>query len=734
MDLDPLDDDLFEDDDPPPARPPWRIAIIDDAEDVHAATEFALRGFLHLERPLEFLHAHSAAEGFELFRREPDIAVAFVDVVMESDNAGLQLVERIRTELGNRRTRLVLRTGQPGYAPETEVVRRYDINDYREKAELDYRRLLTTLIAALRAYEQIETLERHRDGLSVLIDGLGEMFGRRAIEQLAEGVLKQISALLKVPLEGVVCITGGSEAVVVAAAGALAPYRLRPLRDLPDQKIAGMVERCLEERRTLVEDGALTLHIQSEDMPSICVYVAANARDIDPTDQQLLTVFGHNVALAFENAKLVEHIRGLAYTDATTGLPTEIHYREVAQELLDRGERFAVMLVDILRFRVIADGLGPEAGDNVLRAFARLLRDTFPDALFIGRRNKDEFLLVTAGGAEAAEAAFHRLHAALLAPLGCVDIQPPLRVRAGVAVAPEHGATSADLLTRASVAMYEVKRDGGTWRSFRPQMLEDMVDRLRLTAALQNAAEENRLSLHFQPLVEARSLRLIGAEALLRVEMDGVLLPVQKVIEAAEHSGMIVELGIWVLRAALAWQAGMRAAGLPVPVSVNVSPTQLRYGEFRGVLARALEEFGTPPGDLTLEVTEGLFVDTGHEAIETFSWFRDIGGRIAIDDFGTGYSSFGYLHRLPIDIIKIDRSFVAPLDEAGRDLEKSRRIAESMVRVANTLNLKVTAEGVETEAQRQTLLELGVDTLQGYLLGRPVPASETASWRQNFKI
>ncbi|HTH99247.1 MAG TPA: DUF3369 domain-containing protein, partial [Stellaceae bacterium] len=657
------DDDLI-DDEVEQTDDAWHILVIDDDEMVHTATRFALSAFTHQGRPLKLYHAYSAEEALEHFNARNDIAVAFIDVVMESEMAGLHLVDRIRNEINNTRTRLILRTGQPGYAPEAEVVRRYDINDYHEKAELNFRRLTTSLISALRAYEQIDMLERHRDGLQVLIEGLGEMFGRRAIRQLAEGVLRQLASLLRVATEGVVCVAEGegenAEMMVLAAAGSLTGFVERPVSELPISRIGVLVKRAMVERQTIVEPDAIVLHTMTPSGRDVCIYAAADHRSVDPTNLQLLRVFGHNVALAFENADLVERAETLAYVDSVTGLPTEARYTEMVSHDLATGRRDWTILVELMGFRVIAAAYGLEVGDAVLRAFGATLRYALPTARFVGRRRR-EFIIVL-DGAEDPWAAIQNLRQTLAksAPVEGTPIEAALQIRVGV-VRAQDDATAMGLLSDASVALFEAEDTRHDQVLFAPQMMNGMRDRLELAGKLQETLRHNALSLHFQPLLDIER-RPLGAEALLRAPPDLIHASTPQIVRAAEQSGLIIELGLWVLHAALSWQAGQLARGHALTINVNVSPTQLLYPTFRSEVETLFKALQADPKLVTLEVTEEVFVEPDSPAAKVLGWFREMGGKVALDDFGTGYSSLGYLSRMPVDIVKIDRSFVASVE------------------------------------------------------------------------
>ncbi len=277
------DDELFSfEDEPLTAEAPhttltWRVLIVDDDLDVHQSTCFAMANTEVLGRPLEFLHAYSAADAMRILRAQPQIAVILLDVVMESDDAGLQLVRCIRQDLGNSEARIILRTGQPGYAPEMEAIRDYDINDYKTKSELSRNRLYTTLTAAIRSYEQIHTINSSRRGLGMVIRASSQLLARQGVSEFAAGIITQICGLFGLPPEGVVCAydpkNSTSQALIVAAAGSLTGCINRHLDTLPDSNIADALKRALRERRNHYAEHSTTLFFLGQNNHDMAAYL-----------------------------------------------------------------------------------------------------------------------------------------------------------------------------------------------------------------------------------------------------------------------------------------------------------------------------------------------------------------------------------------------------------------------------------------------------------------------------
>ncbi|MFO1424136.1 MAG: DUF3369 domain-containing protein [Candidatus Competibacteraceae bacterium] len=298
---------------PPGDAPPWNLLVVDDDPEVHSVTRFVLHDLRIFNRPLRLLHAHSAQEARERLRQHPDIAVALVDVVMETDQAGLDLVEYIRDALGLRECRLILRTGQPGYAPELTVIHQYDINDYRTKAELTHTRLITTVSAALRAYEQLRALAENRRGLELIIHATAQLMEQHAIASLAEDTLIHLSALLGQPLDGLVCAQRGSSPSdterfdVVAAAGRYAPYVAQPLGALPDQRIAPAILNSVTRRQHIFGADHTVLYLKATPPQQAAIFLDSG-QALAALDRPLLEVFTAHVAACLRNVNLVENL------------------------------------------------------------------------------------------------------------------------------------------------------------------------------------------------------------------------------------------------------------------------------------------------------------------------------------------------------------------------------------------------------------------------------------------
>lgn len=419
---------------------------------------------------------------------------------------------------------------------------------------------------------------------------------------------------------------------------------------------------------------------------------------------------------------LEEQLRHLTFHDGLTGLPNRAYFEERTREVLARrgGRDLAVLFLDIDGFTAVNDSVGHVSGDHVLGQAARRLRAEVNTAYTVARFGGDEFAVLVEphGDAEGVVDLAERLVRALSEPFHVADREIALTASVGI-VFGTAGAESADLLRNADVAMSRARRrGGGRVEVFAASMHADVMRRLELGTRLRHAITEGEFAIEYQPLVDLRTSRVTGMEALVRWWRDGVLVPPESFIGHAEESGLIVPIGEWVLREACRQMAGWRGSDWQVGLCVNLSPRQLSEPGFVETVADALAHSGLAPGALTLEVTEDVLVDDAQGTIRALWKLRRLGVRLAIDDFGTGYASLAYLRRLPADTLKIDPSFVSGL---GND-EVLTLLTRTVVRLGRDLGLLVVAEGIERPEQLEMLREMDCPRGQGYLVARPMAA------------
>jgi diguanylate cyclase (GGDEF)-like protein len=426
-----------------------------------------------------------------------------------------------------------------------------------------------------------------------------------------------------------------------------------------------------------------------------------------------------------ENQRRIAH---LAHHDALTGLPSRLHLLSRLPRLLSRAARkdcqLALLYVDIDHFKNVNDSRGHGTGDVLLRVIASRLKHAVASRDLVVRMGADEFVVVAYDVADraAAESAARRLRDAVSAPIEANDAPMAVTVSIGISMYPQDGLDPEVLLKHADIALYQAKEQGrNNHQIFSPDMNVRVMERVALEQALRHAIGTEQLFVEYQPIVDIATGCIAGLEALARWRHPQLgLVPPVRFIPVAEQSGAIVELGTSVLRQVAAQLAQWSADGLPVvPVSINVSSQQFARGRLQDLVESVAREHGIDPSFLCIEITESAVMRDIEQHLGSLHALRRLGAKIAVDDFGTGYSSLAYLKHLPIDALKVDRSFVRDMATDTNDAA----IVTAIVRMARSLGLRTVAEGVETVEQLEQLRALGCELAQGYYFGKPMAAT-----------
>jgi predicted signal transduction protein with EAL and GGDEF domain/DNA-binding response OmpR family regulator len=716
------------------------VLLVDDDPVARMLTATAL-----VERGWQVIEADSGPAGLAAFDRHlPELVV--LDALMPGVD-GFAACEQLRGRTAGTHVPILMLTGLDD---EASIARAYEVGatDFFVKTNSQWTLLSERLRYLIRAARTREELAQSQAKLTKAqrIARLGSWewhIGRRWVTMSTE-----CYAILGLqPEEG-----GLADGVLWSRL--LQEDRGRARQSWCDAQQAG-VQLTLECRIARPDGKLRTVLVEAElDRDEVGVVVSAHGVMQDITDRK----------------QAEDQIRHLANFDPLTGLPNRRHFRDQLQaalrEVAVHGTCAAVLFIDVDRFKQVNDTLGHQNGDQLLRELSkRLFRSlheplnegvdqqegvpTQPGAIrlaglpdlglalgghrpvaaftvnSVARPGGDEFvvLLTQVADERAIEQACLRLLDVVRRPVDCAGHELFVTASIGVAMFPQHGADADTLLRKADVAMYAVKAAGRNgWQLFDDQMNAVTAQRWRIESALHRALERNELVLHYQPKVNVVSGQIVGAEALLRWQREGKLVPPSEFIPSAEETGLIVPITEWLIgdvcRQLLVWDR----AGCRVPVSINVSSRHVQRASLLAPVQSALAASGADARLLELEITETALMHNLEGAAPLFAALKALGVRISIDDFGTGYSSLAYLKRLPIDTLKIDRSFVRDLESSG----DNAAIVAAIIAMSKSLKLEVVAEGVETRGQMARLFEQGCQLMQGFLFSRAVPAEEFA--------
>lgn len=426
-----------------------------------------------------------------------------------------------------------------------------------------------------------------------------------------------------------------------------------------------------------------------------------------------------------DRIKAEEKMHYFVYYDALTGLPNRKKVLEDINTLIkNENEIFAVLFIDLDGFKSINDNFGHQVGDSVLKTVAIRLKKVIGTNDVVSRIGGDEFIIILGKISSKLyiEEIADKIQKTLKKPIIHNDNNLFVGASIGVSIFPEHGINSDSLIKNADIAMYEVKKNGGYgYAIYSSKMSDKVIDKLKMKLKLHEAMLNNEFITYYQPIMDLKSMKVSNAEGLIRWKQGDRIVPPMEFIPIAKNVGEILTLDNWMIENSCTQCKVWHHLGLKnFHVSVNTSYTQLKQPDFISFVENTLETISLPAECLTLEITEDEAMEAPEIIIDILNKLKNIGIQISLDDFGTGYSSFSYINRLPIDKLKIDRSLIMNL----QDDYKNIMIVKAIIMMAHSLDIKIVAEGIETEEQLNTLKELNCDYIQGYLIGKPMDAIE----------
>lgn len=700
----------------------WHVLAVDVEQKRHSVFQSALSDLIFQGKKLKFHWVFSIEDALVTIRNAgSDFALVVLDGSLDKGSDAYQVVSVLREEQGNAATRILVYTGEFDPLPDHRLIEKYDISDYKNNIELTPDKLRFTAMAALRSYVQIEAINQHFLGLEKIIESSSHLLNERSIKGFSEGVIMQISALLGIPADGLVCAKVGSVldkddqgVYVLGAAGKFSACVSERLENMTNDQIVTRIYDCLGQHKHIFGVNFSVLYLKNVNYEA-AVYVALGTA-INASHVRIIETFLSCVSTSYENVDSFYHLRSAAYTDWLTRLPNRNEFLNLLEQAsADKTNNVVVALIDINHFSDVNDGLGQDAGNNLLVAIARRLDEDFSGIANVGRIGADVFGLV---GCESVVNPTS-INASFVTPFEAGEHLLPTEVSIGLYKLLNDKENSNDILKKTNIALNQAKKSlTANYDHYQPEMEQQTTQRLIMIRKLREDFADRKLEVWYQPQIDLVSKKVIGMEALLRwPDGQGGYVSPAIFVPLAEYSGLIVEMGAWVLEESCRALKFLQLENTQdLRIAVNISMPQFRDANFIASVKDAVLNNDIEPASLELEITESVVMDEPQIVIDTLKSLKSFGVQIAIDDFGTGFSSMSYLQQLPFDRMKVDRSFIS--DPSG---SKSAFIAETIVSLGNRLGMQTIAEGIESPEQAGFVLELGCDEAQGFLFAKPMP-------------
>ena len=702
----------------------FNVLIVDDEPDIHAAIKLSLRHECVLDCPLNILSAYSKADALEVIENfDGDISVIFLDVIMETDNAGFELLAEIRESTLHPQPQVVMVTGQAGLTSERDAAKTHEINAYLPKPDLNPYRLVSILNTSIRNYVTIQELEQTTAQLKLA------QAKQEETAAYTKSILDSINdALVVVNHRGVIVTTNSAittifgytrDELVGEKVEILMPepYASRHDQYMHSHRIHGTSNiigkgRELPARKKNGQTFPMELTLTEFNNKGECLYIGLI----------------RNISERIEAQKEIYH---LAYFDPVTNLPNLTNfYKELSRKsnaLLDK-DLVALALVDLSGFYRINQAYGHDVGDQVLTLLVDRMEWVLPKSCNLYRSEGTDFLIeLNAIGKDREyllrefKQIAHELLEAISQDITLGTSNHQISANIGILIRPVENIIEAKVLHQLEFATIQAKKISNVHISVYDSAAEqEDTNKYLLEQELSKAIDKNEFSIYLQPQFNCNK-NIVCSEALLRWNSQHLgFVPPDRFIHIAEESGLIVPIGRWILEQVCTLIAQTREQGHKTNIAINVSAREILQPDFVDVVISCINKHQIPSNSLTLEITESVFAKDIETVINSMNRLSEFGVRFSIDDFGTGYSSLSYLKRLPINELKIDKSFIDDVT----DKETSVPLVDAIITMANSLGLDIVAEGVEHNYQFDYLSQQASLLIQGYLLSRPLPISD----------
>jgi EAL domain-containing protein (putative c-di-GMP-specific phosphodiesterase class I)/CheY-like chemotaxis protein/GGDEF domain-containing protein len=708
-----------------------KVLSVEDDPDYQEALMNGLGALNYDGKQVEFLTASTASDAATVIAANPDISVIFLDVVMETDVAGLRLIRTIRDVIGNDLVRIVLLTGQPGMAPVDDLIGQYDIDDYWCKSDLTQAHLQTIVLSNLRTWEHLSDMKEARHGMQLLLAASQRIASKSDIADYTHSILEEIGLLLKISGGGIVCFFHPEEehlekALIVAACGEFSTHIHRYfLSVVQDSILREAVELANNKKSHVFQDGFSVLYFSNKELEDREYMVVVKLdRNLAANEINLLQVFCENISAGFRNVALHNKLTELAYVEPTLGIHNKNWLvREIRNMFSWEREKATLLMLYVEDLAYTESVLGSKYCDQLTLSLYDYLSHFFDKTVDIALLERDTLVLIVYDDQDYNEASLENIiHTSIEVENSLHSLDLTV---SSVKFSDFPNYEPEQLVSVGKSTLERAKYEGVSYLAFSEPLASAMFGRYELLKDLREAILNNEIRAYFQPKVNLKDNQLVGFEALARwTHKDGSVIPPDQFIALAESSGLMDKLDQQMLKQSCKAIKTLKNIGINVPISVNVAGNEIIRPNYFDNFKKLLEEEGVPNEMIELEITESQFIEEKGTINKHLTALKTLGVRVNIDDFGTGYSSLAYLSTLSVSTVKIDHSFVWRMEESEKDWE----ILKMIIELGNSLGLSVIAEGIETEQQKMHLLVLGCEDGQGYLFAKPMSLDDTISW------
>ena len=652
----------------------------------------------------------------------PDIALIFIDVVMEEDDSGLRLVNTIREVIGNAEMRIVLLTGQPGFAPESGIMKMLDIDEYWNKSDLSAEKLQSIVNSNVRTWEYISQIRSAKQGLQLVLDASRSINGKHDMASFSYAVLKEISNILKITEGGgIFCSSNSdpsSECLILSTYGCFSGIKGQPVGpNLPAEMLQDFKQAIRERRHIFSKHHSVFFFETPDQQGADYITIVKSDNPISEQNEYLLKVFSENVSTGFANISLLNRLTELAYTDVSLNLQNRNWLtREIKNMNAQERLKTRLVIFDIYQFDEKAFTFGHEFCNKLMKLVYQSIVDSFtrydPRIALISNKAFGMLVSVDFDISDAVSYFQNKQKFEIEQVKQYIDVRI-LELKLNVAL----NLTPEKVISLAESSLNSSQLNQTKYIQHTEEKTDQITRRYELMAELRTAIGNKSLQVALQPKISLSTLKPAGFEALARWQRaDGSFVRPDEFIELAETAGLINELDHVIFEKILETINQLKEQGCNLPVAFNASSYDLVEPSYFEQIKTKIEEYNILPSMLELEVTETQAISNYNLIKEALERFIALGMKVSIDDFGTGYSSLAHINEIPSTSIKIDRYFVSDLEFN----DNNQYMIKMILSLANQFNFSVIAEGVENEFEAQWLHQQGCETAQGYYFSKPL--------------